>query len=94
MFLATQLWISLHRWLFPEILLSLFACFSSWTDLSAGIFKPPALIACLHNVAVMGQPVKQRCGHLVVAKHIVAHSEKLSLVVITTQVRSYSLDSR
>jgi hypothetical protein len=32
-------------------------------------FESPAIIAALDDVAVMGQPVEQRSGHLGVAKH-------------------------
>ena len=32
-------------------------------------FEPPAVVAGLDDVAVMGQPVEQRGGHLGVAEH-------------------------
>lgn len=36
---------------------------------SASVLKPPALVACLDDVAVMGEPIEQRRRHLGVAEH-------------------------
>lgn len=35
---------------------------------SGAVFEAPAVIAGLDNVAVMGEPVEQRRGHLGIAK--------------------------
>jgi hypothetical protein len=50
-------------------------------------FEPPAVVAGLDNIAVVGQPVEQRSGHLGVAEHA-RHSPKASLVVTMTEARS------
>ena len=34
----------------------------------AGVSKPPALVAGLHDVAMVGEAIEQRSGHLGVAK--------------------------
>ena len=38
-------------------------------DGSGAVLEAPALVAGLDDVAVMGQPVEQRGGHLGVAEH-------------------------
>ena len=42
------------------------------------MLEPPALIAGLHDVAVVGQSVEQRGGHLGVAKYLAPFPEAVN----------------
>jgi len=56
-------------------------------------FEAPTVVAGLDDVAVMGQPVEQRGGHLSVANTL-GHLPKARLAVTMTDVRSCSLLTR
>jgi len=62
--------------------------FSSWAGgLLASVLEPPTIVAGLDDLAVMGDPIQERRGHLGVAKDL-APLVKVRLIVTRTEVRS------
>ena len=51
------------------------------------VLEPPALVARLHDVTVLGEPAEQHCCHFRVPKTF-GHSPKVRLVVAMTEARS------